>query len=82
MSVASVTASSLVCGLSFQLPLMNGFLDAWRATVEDDVDDWRIGGAKADADPARARRERAWRNFMVALKKCVVELVDGLWECR
>jgi hypothetical protein len=63
IAVASVTASSLVCGLSFQFPLMMGFRAISRAVS---VRGTPKVGAKAAAELARARKERA-ANFMVAM---------------
>ena len=64
MALASSVASSLVCGLSFQLPLMKGLRAMSKAVVEDEGET-RLG-AKADADDAR-RAAVIPKSFMIAL---------------
>jgi hypothetical protein len=65
ISVASVTASALDCGLSFQFPLMIGFRAISRAVPVRGTPKIQVG-AKAAAELARARKERAV-NFIVAM---------------
>lgn len=57
---ARAIASSFVCGLSFQFPLMNGLRAISNAKVRGAL----VAGAKALAAPTRERREMVL-NFIV-----------------
>jgi hypothetical protein len=75
ISAARDTASSRVCGLSFQFPLIKGF----RAISRDvEREKPKLAGANAEAEPTRARKERAL-NFMVDGFPLGFVLVRRLW---
>ena len=67
ISVARVTASSLLWGFNFQFPLIKGLRAMSRADPADR--ETPNEGAKAEVDPTREKRDNAAANFMISLWK-------------